>query len=157
MGLFDKRLQNAEYRRIYAQEAAMVDASEALAEAMHNSGITRSKLADLLGVSKSEVTARLAGERNITVRKLADTLHAMGYRLEVSIEAHAAEANDVETEPKNEADQFLSPFENFGLRYVEGRHDHHPHSDRVRDLRGSDRWIESTPDRARHEMARVSQ
>lgn len=155
MGLFDKKMQNAEYRRTYAQEAAMIDASEALAEAMETSGITRSKLADLLGVSKSEITARLAGERNITVRKLADTLHAMGYRLEVSIESYAAEANDGEAEPKYETDQFQSPFENIGLRYVEGRHDHHPHSDRIRAVRGSDRRMGFTPDRARHEMARA--
>ena len=72
------------YDAIYAEESAMVDASEVIASALEASGMTRTDLARALGVSKSEVTARLTGERNITVRKLAATLHALGARLELS-------------------------------------------------------------------------
>ncbi|GAA2033687.1 hypothetical protein GCM10009720_12740 [Yaniella flava] len=63
----------------------MIDASELIAEALEASGMTRSELARALGVPKSEITARLKGERNITVRKLARTLHAMGAQLELRI------------------------------------------------------------------------
>lgn len=70
---------------IYAEEAAMVDASEVIAEALENSGISQSDLARQLGISRSEVTARLRGERNITVRKLAATLHALNARLEIRL------------------------------------------------------------------------
>ncbi|TFD46981.1 XRE family transcriptional regulator [Cryobacterium frigoriphilum] len=62
----------------------MVDASELIASALERSGMTRADLARALGVSRSEVTARLAGERNITVRKLAATLHVLGLRLELT-------------------------------------------------------------------------
>lgn len=79
MAMFNR--SDAEYRRTYAQEAAMVDASELIADALQKSGLTQSDLAKKLQVSKSEITARLAGERNITVRKLADTLHALGQKL----------------------------------------------------------------------------
>ncbi len=74
------------YGRIYAQESAMVDASELIARALETSGMSRSDLARALDVNRSEVTARLAGERNITVRKLAETLHVLGERLVVATE-----------------------------------------------------------------------
>lgn len=76
---------SADYESTYAEEAAMIDASELIAEALEESGMTRSDLARTLGVPKSEITARLKGERNITVRKLARTLHALGAQLELNI------------------------------------------------------------------------
>jgi transcriptional regulator with XRE-family HTH domain len=81
MGIFDT--ENAEYAVAYAEEAAMVDASELIANALEHAAMTRSELARVLNVSKSEVTARLAGERNITVRSLAKTLHVLGEKLEL--------------------------------------------------------------------------
>lgn len=84
---------DAAYRRTYAQEAAMVDASELIAEALEKSGLTQSELARLLEVSKSEISARLAGERNITVRKLADTLHALGHKLELRAAPEVGRSN----------------------------------------------------------------
>ena len=77
-------MDDPSYAATYAEEAAMVDASELIAEALIESGKTKTELAALLGVNKSEVTARLRGERNVTVRKLAATLHVLGRRLELS-------------------------------------------------------------------------
>ena len=71
------------YSAVYAEEAAMIDASELLADALERSGLSRAQLAKQLGISRSEITARLGGERNITVRKLAATLHALGAQLEL--------------------------------------------------------------------------
>lgn len=79
------------YDAVYAQEAAMVDASELIARALDASGMTRAELARKLGVSRAEVTARLKGERNITVRKLAETLHVLGQRLALDTEPTADE------------------------------------------------------------------
>lgn len=81
MGIFDTG--NPEYAVAYAEEAAMVDASELIANALERSAMTKSELARALNVSKSEVTARLAGQRNITVRSLAKTLHVLGEKLEL--------------------------------------------------------------------------
>lgn len=78
-----------EYHATYAEEAAMLEASELIAEALEISGMTRTELAQALNVPKSEITARLKGERNITVRKLARTLHAMGTQLELNVTAKA--------------------------------------------------------------------
>lgn len=79
---------DSEYDAVYAQEAAMVDASELIARALEASGLSQADLARKLGVSRSEITARLKGERNITVRTLAETLHALGERLALSLDHH---------------------------------------------------------------------
>lgn len=81
MGLFPK--DDARHSAIYAEEAALIDASELIAAAMEARGLSRSDLARLLNVSRSEVTARLRGDRNLTVRSLASTLHALGAKLEL--------------------------------------------------------------------------
>jgi transcriptional regulator with XRE-family HTH domain len=94
MGLFPT--DEPRYSAIYAEEAAMVDASELIAEALAYSGMSKADLARALGVSRSEVTARLRGERNITVRKLAETLHALGRSLRLS-----ADTRDFATMPKD--------------------------------------------------------
>lgn len=70
------------YANVYAEESAMVDASELIADALEDSGLSQAALARALGVSRSEITARLRGERNITVRSLAATLHALGRQVE---------------------------------------------------------------------------
>jgi transcriptional regulator with XRE-family HTH domain len=84
-------VNDPDYEAVYAEEAAMVDASELIAAALVASGMTKTELARRLGVSKSEVSARLAGERNLTVRTLAATLHALGRRL--SLTASDRDAN----------------------------------------------------------------
>lgn len=75
---------DSDFDQTYAEEAAMVDASELIAAAMDYQKLTRADLARLLDVRPSEVTARLAGERNITVRTLAATLHSLGWTLRLS-------------------------------------------------------------------------
>ncbi|MHA7292637.1 helix-turn-helix domain-containing protein [Arthrobacter sp. HLT1-21] len=72
---------DAAYTAAYVEESAMVDASELIAEGLETSGMSRADLARALGVRRGEITARLKGERNITVRNLAKTLHVMGLRL----------------------------------------------------------------------------
>lgn len=85
-------IDEPEYAGIYAEEAAMVDAAELIADALSESGMSRVELARILQVSRSEITARLRGERNITVRSLAATLHALGRQIEFrSIPEPAAE------------------------------------------------------------------
>lgn len=81
MGLFPTH--DPHHQAIYAEEAAMVDASELIAHALEASGLSRADLARKLNVTRSEVTERLRGDRNITVRNLAATLHALGSRLDL--------------------------------------------------------------------------
>lgn len=92
MGLFP--IDEPRYAAIYAEEAAMVDASELIAEALERSGMSQADLARALGVSRSEITARLQGERNITVRTLAQTLHALGSSLSLGASSRDGVSRD---------------------------------------------------------------
>lgn len=64
-----------------AEETALLEASELIEECLGDRQITRAALADRLGVTRSEVTQRLNGKRNLTVRTLGAMLHSLGYRL----------------------------------------------------------------------------
>lgn len=92
MGLFPT--DDPHHEAVYAKEAAMVDASELIARALEASGLSRAELARALKVSRSEVTERLRGNRNITVRNLAATLHALGAELQLGARMPAAKQVD---------------------------------------------------------------
>jgi transcriptional regulator with XRE-family HTH domain len=94
-------MHDEEYAATYAEEGAMVDASELIADALEQSGMTRADLARKLSVSRSEITALLEGERNVSVRKLARTLHKLGFVLTLGMES---------SEPKSEASHRFSQY-----------------------------------------------
>lgn len=100
MGLFADG--DPKFEAIAAEEAAMVDSAEIIAAAIEHAGINQSELADRLGVSKAEISHRLRGERNITVRKLAATLHSLGAGLELGVRL-------VDVVEPNPVDRWISP------------------------------------------------
>jgi len=75
---YDKLLARSERtRRLLRQEELIIDVTEALAEVLVAKGMTRSELAKRLGKSKSFVTQILGGDRNLTLRTLADVADAL--------------------------------------------------------------------------------
>lgn len=81
MGIFD--IGNDEYSSTYAEEAAIVDASELIANALEQNGMTRKELSSALGTDEVDVTGCLAGDRDMTIRQLAKIVHFLGGRLEL--------------------------------------------------------------------------
>src|SRR5829696_7295121 len=75
-----EHVPDAEGQRLYAQEAAVVAASEAVAAAIEGAGLTRSEVASRIGKSKQHVTKALSG-RNVTMHTLADLLWACGFEV----------------------------------------------------------------------------
>jgi len=73
-----------EYRRALAEETALVDAAELVSTALERKGRTRAWLAKQLRVRPSEITQRLSGTRNVTLRSLAAMLSELGYNLELN-------------------------------------------------------------------------
>ncbi|WP_374953441.1 helix-turn-helix domain-containing protein [Pseudoclavibacter sp. AY1H1] len=71
----------------------MLSAAESLSAALEESGMTRADLARALGVSPAEITHRLQGERNITVRTLAATAHYLGRRIRIELEPPSNEGS----------------------------------------------------------------
>jgi transcriptional regulator with XRE-family HTH domain len=72
-------------RRLLVQERLLLEASEAVCRALDDRGVSRSDLAKLLSVRASEVTQRLSGGRNLTLRTLAEMLDVLGYDVHLSL------------------------------------------------------------------------
>jgi transcriptional regulator with XRE-family HTH domain len=68
------------------EERLVVAATEAISEAMDKQGINKRELAERLNVRPSEISQRLSGRRNLTLRSLAAMLHAVGVRARLSLE-----------------------------------------------------------------------
>jgi len=71
-----------ETERLLAQERVVLGVTELLCEAMERRGVSRAELANRLNVSASEVTQRLSGERNLSLRSLSDMLHVLDFGIE---------------------------------------------------------------------------
>lgn len=70
---------------VYAEEALVVDVQSFLYRMMHEKGMSRSELAEAMGVTKARVTQIFSDEcKNFTVKLLARAVHAMGEQIEVS-------------------------------------------------------------------------
>lgn len=75
------------YERLVIEETLIADAQELIVSLMRHEGVTRSELARRLGKSKGFITHILSGERNLTLRTLADCAHALGYAPSVTVTA----------------------------------------------------------------------
>ncbi len=69
--------ESDENKRLFAEEALIIQVTEAIWEAMEVRGCNKSQLAEALGKSKAFVTQLLSGSRNMTLRTLADIASAL--------------------------------------------------------------------------------
>lgn len=72
-----------ERQRLFAEEGLILEASEEIWAALERSGKSKADLARLLGTSKANITQRLNGSRNLTLRSLADIAFVLGYTARV--------------------------------------------------------------------------
>jgi transcriptional regulator with XRE-family HTH domain len=73
-------MQDDGFKKLLAQEEFILEVTEVLCKIMRDKGISRKQLANLLNKSKGDVSQLLNGERNLTLRTVADILHALGCR-----------------------------------------------------------------------------
>jgi len=71
------------YERLVAQESLVLEVTEEICRALESEEVTRKELAQRLGRSKGFVSQLLSGERNMTLRTVADLATALGYRFRV--------------------------------------------------------------------------
>ena len=69
-----------EYERLLCQERLILDVTEQLAGALEDDGVTRAELARRLGRTPGFVSQLLGGERNLTLRTIADIAAALSLR-----------------------------------------------------------------------------
>lgn len=65
-------------------EVLAMQMSDLIGEVMRRENVTRAELARRLNVSRAHVTQMLSGEQNLTLRSMAESLYALGHRVEAS-------------------------------------------------------------------------
>lgn len=78
--------------RLYERERVLIDATEAICDAMQRQGVNRKELADRLEVTQANVTQILSGNRNLTLGLLSDVFVALGRSLKIEHEPLAVSA-----------------------------------------------------------------
>ncbi len=76
-------LANREGQRLYFREDLIFEVTEAICKVMEEKDISKAELAEIAGVSKSNITQLLSGDQNMRLSTVADLLFALGARLEV--------------------------------------------------------------------------
>jgi transcriptional regulator with XRE-family HTH domain len=75
--------KGGDYQRLVEQETLIFEATELLSELIEEGKLSRKELAEKMGRSKGFVTQILAGDRNMTLRTLADFSYALDHRVKV--------------------------------------------------------------------------
>ena len=79
---------------LFAEENLVLAATEIVYEAMDSAGVNKAGLAKLIGVQPSEISQRLRGQRNLTLRSLARMMHVLGF--DVTLEATRRTESDMD-------------------------------------------------------------
>jgi transcriptional regulator with XRE-family HTH domain len=111
-----KATKKTDYERLVAQEALILDATETIVGLLEEQGISRRELATRLGKSKGFVSQLLSGERNMTLRTLADLGYVLGYRFSLSLrnvaeQLAATGASPEEMKPRDQESRAETPLE----------------------------------------------
>jgi transcriptional regulator with XRE-family HTH domain len=76
---------SADRDRNLAEERLIFGATELVCQALEDRGVNRKQLAERLGVSAGEITQRLNGNRNLTLRTVADMFDALAYDVQLKL------------------------------------------------------------------------
>lgn len=89
---YEEFISDPNRRRLLEQERLILDATEHIYRLLEEQGLTKADLAQKLGKTPSHVTKVLYGDRNMTLRTLADFLFALGYTARITVEPIGAVA-----------------------------------------------------------------
>lgn len=88
-------LSDREGQKLYFREDLIFEVTEAICKVMEEGDVSRAELAEMAGVSKSNITQLLSGDQNMRLSTIADLLFALGARLEVTPVPVEAELNGI--------------------------------------------------------------
>ncbi|HUY91353.1 MAG TPA: helix-turn-helix transcriptional regulator [Pirellulales bacterium] len=89
--ILEQQHENPEEFRLFQQERLIVAVTELICKVMKQDGVKRIDLAHALGKTKGRISQYLDGEKNLTLRTVADIFTALGLRMQVSAEPLAPE------------------------------------------------------------------
>ena len=81
---FQRRLRESRNSPDYILEGVILDVTEQIVAAMQQQEVSRSEVAERMGVSRAYITKLLRGEGNTTLRTLVRVALALGLRPQVS-------------------------------------------------------------------------
>ena len=82
----ERQSMSDEARRRYEEERLIVNVFESLSDAIDHGDLSRADLAKTLGTSRAHITQLFSGQRNLTLRTLADLAWACGARATFALE-----------------------------------------------------------------------
>lgn len=88
-------LSDREGQKLYFREDLIFEVTEAICKVMEEKGVSKTELAELASVSKSNITQLLSGDQNMRLTTIADLLFALGARLEVAAVPVEIELGDI--------------------------------------------------------------
>jgi transcriptional regulator with XRE-family HTH domain len=91
----EKLLSDPEGQRLYFREDLIFEVTEAICKVMDEKGVSKAELAEIAGVSKSNITQLLSGDQNMRLTTIADLLFALGAKLEVTAVPVEVELNSI--------------------------------------------------------------
>jgi transcriptional regulator with XRE-family HTH domain len=107
----DAELPDLAQQREFAQERCILALTESVLAAMDSAGLSRSALADRIGVGKSHVSQLLNGSRNMTLRTLGDLYWACGLEVRgIRTTLIGSEAQTLATIPYSATDPSVTAF-----------------------------------------------
>jgi len=77
---YQKLTEDEKFRRLVRQEELILDVTENITRALHETGMTRAELAKKLGRTRGFVSQLLSGGRNLTLRTISDVSMALSLR-----------------------------------------------------------------------------
>lgn len=83
----DILMEDPEFRKLLAMEALAAEASEAISRLMAEQNVSKADLARKLNKSRAWVTQLLSGKANLTVRTLAEVVHALDSEVKLNAQA----------------------------------------------------------------------
>jgi transcriptional regulator with XRE-family HTH domain len=75
--------ESSDYERLLAQERLILDATETIIGLLEEQAVSRQELARRIGRTKSYVSQILSGDRNMTLRTLAELGYVLGQEFSV--------------------------------------------------------------------------
>ena len=79
-------MENPEFRKLLSIESLVAEASEVIAKLMAKRNVSKADLARRLNKSRAWVTQLLSGKTNMTVRTLAEVVHALNGEVKLHAE-----------------------------------------------------------------------
>ena len=114
---FDALMSDPEFRKEFAVEGAIADASQIICDLLDRKNMNKADLARLLQKTPAYVSQLLSGKTNMTVRTLAEVAHALGFKIEINVGDIEGAVVDISASAEEGSADGTNPDRNAELKY----------------------------------------